>query len=61
MGIGRFGAYQEIRELKEKNKQRYEEPPSFTDEEIEVLKHFKQECEEKGIDSERLIEKLSKA
>jgi len=60
MSIGRFGAYQEIRELKEKKKKIYKKTPSFTEDEIEVLKHFKEECEEKGINSEKLIEKLSR-
>jgi DNA-binding NarL/FixJ family response regulator len=61
MSINKFGASQQIREMKQQKKQKEEsKPPEFTEEEIEVLRIFKEECEKRGIDSEALASKLAK-
>ena len=60
MSINKFGSAQEIREDKKTSKKIFKETPNFTEDEIEVLKYFKEKCNEKGINSEELINKLRK-
>ena len=60
MAIGKLGSSQDRRDLKEKNEEIFKEAPSFTTDEIEILKIFKEKCSEKGINAEELLDKLNK-
>jgi hypothetical protein len=52
MGLHKFGIQETLRSLQEE--------PELTAEEIEVLAQTRRLCEEKDVDLNRLIEKLSR-
>ena len=60
MAIGKLGSAQDIRDLKDKNTKIFKEAPSFTEEEIQVLREFREKRNEKGINAEELLDKLNK-
>jgi|GEM_PF-5536192 len=60
LSINKFGSAQEIREYKKTNKKIFKKTPSFTEDEIKILKVFKEKCREKQINPEELINKLTK-
>ena len=59
MSINKFGASQQIREMKQQKQEAPKQTPEFNEEEVEVLKIFKEECDKRGIDSEELARKLA--
>ena len=58
MSLGTLGSAENVRKLKEENKEVFTETPNFTDDEIEVLKVFEEKCKEKAVDMDQLIKKL---
>ena len=60
LSINKFGSAQEIREYKKTNEKIFKKTPSFTEDEIKILKVFKEKCREKQINPEELINKLTK-